>query len=87
MLIRSFIVGLLEVMRRVQWNFCKSVEVPFFCSSLTSFSVRLENEHLGNIDQYRVTREVPLPYAFDRSNHDEDGDSSDPPQSPASEKS
>ena len=24
--------------------------------------VRLENEHIGNIDQYRVTREVPLPY-------------------------
>ncbi|KAF8306714.1 SPX-domain-containing protein [Clavulina sp. PMI_390] len=23
---------------------------------------RLENEHLGNMDQYRVTREVPLPY-------------------------
>ncbi|KIK56661.1 hypothetical protein GYMLUDRAFT_174084, partial [Collybiopsis luxurians FD-317 M1] len=26
---------------------------------------RLENEHLGNMDQYRVTREVPLPYSFD----------------------
>ncbi|KAJ7598997.1 EXS-domain-containing protein [Mycena floridula] len=26
---------------------------------------RLENEHLGNMDQYRITREVPLPYAFD----------------------
>ncbi|KAF9060165.1 EXS family-domain-containing protein [Rhodocollybia butyracea] len=23
---------------------------------------RLENEHLGNMDQYRVTHEVPLPY-------------------------
>lgn len=42
---------------------------------------RLENEHLGNIDQYRVTREVPLPYAFDRGNsgdHDDDGDDSEP---------
>ncbi|KAG8819078.1 hypothetical protein FRC19_010139 [Serendipita sp. 401] len=27
--------------------------------------LRLENEHLGNADQYRVTREVPLPYTFD----------------------
>ncbi|KAL1744890.1 EXS family protein/ERD1/XPR1/SYG1 family protein [Schizophyllum fasciatum] len=26
---------------------------------------RLENEHLGNMDQYRVTREVPLPYSLD----------------------
>ena len=44
--------------------------------------VRLENEHIGNTDQYRVTREVPLPYQFDeddevdggaRSPNDEDG--------------
>ncbi|PPR01240.1 hypothetical protein CVT24_006004 [Panaeolus cyanescens] len=42
---------------------------------------RLENEHIGNMDQYRVTREVPLPYVFDdHSSHqgrddddDEDG--------------
>ncbi|KAG6877197.1 hypothetical protein C0993_009484 [Termitomyces sp. T159_Od127] len=34
---------------------------------------RLENEHLGNMDQYRVTREVPLPYSFDHT-HDEDPD-------------
>jgi len=27
-------------------------------------TVRLENEHLGNVEQYRVTREVPLPYSF-----------------------
>ena len=34
---------------------------------------RLENEHLGNMDQYRVTREVPLPYHLDtHSNGDED---------------
>ncbi|KAI0266051.1 EXS family-domain-containing protein [Gloeopeniophorella convolvens] len=26
---------------------------------------RLENEHVGNVDQYRITREVPLPYSFD----------------------
>lgn len=38
---------------------------------------RLENEHLGNMDQYRVTREVPLPYLFDdprREDVDEDDD-------------
>ena len=37
-------------------------------------SVRLENEHLGNMDQYRVTREVPLPYRFDETAHEEDDD-------------
>ncbi|TDL22762.1 EXS-domain-containing protein [Rickenella mellea] len=34
---------------------------------------RLENEHIGNTDQYRVTREVPLPYSF----HDGDNISDD----------
>jgi len=34
---------------------------------------RLENEHLGNMDQYRVTREVPLPYQIDGTAQD-DGD-------------
>ncbi|KAJ7276062.1 hypothetical protein B0H12DRAFT_1065762 [Mycena haematopus] len=46
-MLRSFILGLLEIGRRWQWNF-----------------YRLENEHLGNVDQYRVTREVPLPYTL-----------------------
>jgi hypothetical protein len=42
---------------------------------LTDCSVdRVENEHLGNMDQYRVTREVPLPYTFDDSVRDDDGD-------------
>ncbi|KIN99651.1 hypothetical protein M404DRAFT_16490 [Pisolithus tinctorius Marx 270] len=44
--LRSVIAALLELLRRVQWNF-----------------YRLESEHLGNMDQYRVTREVPLPYS------------------------
>ena len=39
--------------------------------------MRLENEHLGNIDQYRVTREVPLPYSYDDHSHDSDGDEDD----------
>lgn len=39
---------------------------------------RLENEHLGNMDQYRITREVPLPYSFDELNHETDaGDEDD----------
>ncbi len=41
---------------------------------LTALIVRLENEHLGNIDQYRVTREVPLPYSYDDANAESDGD-------------
>ncbi|TCD67423.1 hypothetical protein EIP91_012395 [Steccherinum ochraceum] len=35
---------------------------------------RLENEHLGNVDQYRVTREVPLPYATYDGGDDSDDD-------------
>ncbi|KJA15597.1 hypothetical protein HYPSUDRAFT_148909, partial [Hypholoma sublateritium FD-334 SS-4] len=58
MMLRSFIAGMLEMLRRVQWNF-----------------YRLENEHLGNVDQYRVTREVPLPYAIDENReYDQDDD-------------
>lgn len=34
--------------------------------------VRLENEHLGNSDQYRATREVPLPYSFDEHESEEE---------------
>lgn len=54
---QSFLYGLLEMIRRVVWNF-----------------YRLENEHLGNMDQYRITREVPLPYSFDIPQHDDDDD-------------
>ncbi|EAU89280.2 EXS family protein/ERD1/XPR1/SYG1 family protein [Coprinopsis cinerea okayama7 len=60
MFLRTFIVAILEMLRRCQWNF-----------------YRLENEHLGNMDQYRVTREVPLPYLFDdphQDDRDEDDD-------------
>ncbi|KAF7983207.1 hypothetical protein HWV62_23478 [Athelia sp. TMB] len=46
--LRTFIGGLLEMLRRWQWNF-----------------YRLENEHTGNMDQYRISREVPLPYTVD----------------------
>ena len=35
-------------------------------------AVRVETEHLGNADAYRVTREIPLPYR--RIDHDSDSD-------------
>lgn len=62
---RAFIFAILEMLRRIQWNFCKS----FVVSTASDTDVkrppdRLENEHIGNADQFRVTREVPLPYVF-----------------------
>jgi len=44
---------------------------------LAYYLVRLENEHIGNTDQYRVTREVPLPYTFDEADNDSDGGDED----------
>ena len=38
---------------------------------------RLESEHLGNMDQYRVTREVPLPYSLDDIAYETDGGDDD----------
>ncbi|KAG8875061.1 hypothetical protein FRB97_005453 [Tulasnella sp. 331] len=38
---------------------------------------RVENEHLGNADQYRVTHEVPLPYTFDHAPQDDSDDDED----------
>lgn len=58
--LRSFLSGLMEMGRRVVWNF-----------------YRLENEHLGNMDQYRITREVPLPYPFDIPQQGDDDDDED----------
>lgn len=57
MILRTFISGMLEMLRRWQWNF-----------------FRLENEHIGNMDQYRVTREMPLPYQIDETARSDDGD-------------
>ena len=49
--------------------------------TLWSRADRLENEHLGNMDQYRITREVPLPYSFDEIIPETDvGDEDDEPQ-------
>lgn len=63
-----------------------SVIVIFIHSShfthLNYFTDRLENEQVGNTDQYRATREVPLPYSStfqhnDRENDDTDGEDGD----------
>lgn len=41
---------------------------------------RLENEHLGNVDMYRVSREVPLPYHISaRPGNDDDDDDDEVP--------
>jgi xenotropic and polytropic retrovirus receptor 1 len=75
---RGFIFACLEILRRVQWNFRQSLLFPCLGRELDSlilsrpFTVRLENEHLGNADQYRVTREVPLPYSFDDAHDSEE---------------
>ncbi|KAG1902241.1 EXS-domain-containing protein [Suillus fuscotomentosus] len=58
--LRSFICSLMEMIRRVVWNF-----------------YRLENEHLGNMDQYRITRECPLPYSVDNPQQEDEEDEED----------
>jgi len=72
--VKTFIVAMLEMLRRWQWNFRKPHCSPFTAKPDLITLVRLENEHLGNIDQYRVTRDVPLPYIFDSSVNDSDSD-------------
>ena len=76
---------MLEILRRWQWNFrgCRrsAYNLPGFRSAnRLRPAVRLENEHLGNIDQYRVTREVPLPYTHEDHLHESDGDDEDDAQ-------
>ncbi|GJJ15013.1 hypothetical protein Clacol_009286 [Clathrus columnatus] len=41
------------------------------------FPDRLENEQVGNTDQYRATREVPLPYSSTYQQDERDNDDSD----------
>ncbi|CAE6434658.1 unnamed protein product [Rhizoctonia solani] len=59
----SFYLGLVHTKRRATGR-----------RKIIHVCVRLENEHIGNADQFRVTREVPLPYVFtgDRDSDDED---------------
>ena len=57
------------MLRRLQWNFCKSISLLIFniawdIGKSNEYTDRLETEHIGNMDQYRVNREIPLPYAF-----------------------
>ncbi|KAK0531206.1 Xenotropic and polytropic retrovirus receptor 1 [Tilletia horrida] len=59
-LLRTFIVALLEALRRWQWNM-----------------YRLENEHLGNADDFRVVKDVPLPYTHGMRAAEEDLDDDD----------
>lgn len=83
--IRAFIGGLLEVCRRALWNFCRSSYPPSLAYADPGCPDRLENEHLGNVDQYRVTREVPLPYSLDdigREIDDEDDDDEEAGRTP-----
>jgi len=51
------------MLRRVQWNFCESVGHLGIDADLCPD--RVESEHIGHADQYRVTRDIPLPYTFD----------------------
>lgn len=58
-LIRSFIVGFLEMLRRWQWNFCAySLNCIHERSTEKSATDRLENEHVGNMDQVRLLSRV-----------------------------
>ena len=60
--------------------FRSALHLPRFTDQcvLCGWVDRLENEHIGNMDQYRVTREVPLPYSFDELGYEIDvGDEDD----------
>lgn len=79
--LRGFILALLEAIRRIMWNSLRFV-VPFFLSSFISdfllSSSSVESEHLGNLDSFRVTRTVPLPYLI-TNKPPEDEDDEDRP--------
>lgn len=69
-----------------------SLSFTFVFSPLSRYSLRstdrLENEHIGNMDQYRVTREVPLPYSIeDAGRYSDDDDDSQSRKSVKSAKS
>ena len=49
--------------------------LPTSSDEHTLIPVRVETEHLGNADAYRVTREIPLPYR--KVDHDSDDDEND----------
>ena len=44
--------------------------------------IRLENEHIGNADAYKIVRELPLPYPVKRQAVDKDGELLDSSHAP-----
>ena len=44
--------------------------------------IRLENEHIGNADTYKIVRELPLPYPVKRQAVDKDGELQDSSHAP-----
>ncbi|KAH9061077.1 EXS-domain-containing protein [Lactarius vividus] len=75
------------VLLRDELVYSSYILVRFFSPSFALLEVlrrwqwniyRLESEHIGNMDQYRITREVPLPYSFDELGYETDaGDEDD----------
>lgn len=54
-----------------------SLSVSVFPTLTYPYTDRLENEQIGNTDQYRATREVPLPYSSINQHEYADEDDSD----------
>lgn len=52
--LRSFFFSLAEMLRRWQWNFCMFGTINLEIIMLMHREVRVETEHLGNADAYRV---------------------------------
>lgn len=70
----AFIAAMLEMLRRVQWNFCTNIfsfprDRDLRCSPVSD---RVENKHLSNKELYRITREPALPYFFDGNPNEEE---------------
>jgi len=75
--LRTFIVACVEALRRIMWNFCTSRlrKGSSRCLPCSRPPVRIENDHVGNTDQFHATKEVPLPYQFqDLGNDDDDAE-------------
>lgn len=72
--LRLFIVAFLEVLRRVQWSFCMTFSPLPSRSRLKCFVVpdRVENKHVHNAEEYRIIRELSMPYMFDASPGEEE---------------
>ena len=63
------------MLRRIQWNFCESIiNHSMLKINVDLCSDRVESEHIGHADQYRVTRDIPLPYSFDNGPPHDDTD-------------